>query len=49
MLATSNRVYSSGEGIVGENIEKTIKNIGRLAQEGMAGTDETILKVMIGS
>lgn len=48
MLAANNRVYHSGDGIVGDNIEKTIKNIGRLAQEGMAGTDETILKVMIG-
>jgi len=48
MLALSNRVYTSGDGIVGENIEKTILNIGRLAQEGMAGTDQMILKVMIG-
>lgn len=48
MLALSNRVYTSGDGIVGENIERTILNIGRLAQEGMAGTDQTILKVMIG-
>lgn len=46
MLAMNKRVYSSGDGIVGENIEKTIQNIGRLAQEGMAGTDITILKIM---
>lgn len=49
MLALNNRVYPSGDGIVGENIERTITNIGRLAQEGMAGTDQTILKVMMGS
>ena len=48
MLAMGNRVYSSGDGIVGENIEKTIKNIGRLSQEGMAETDQTILRIMTG-
>ncbi len=48
MLAMNSRVYAAGDGIVGEDIEKTIKNIGRLAQEGMAGTDQTILKVMTG-
>lgn len=48
MLAMSKRAYQSGDGIVGECIEGTIKNIGRLAQEGMAGTDQTILKIMTG-
>jgi L-cysteine desulfidase len=37
---------SSGEGVVGQDIEKTIKNIGILSQIGMDGTDETILGIM---
>lgn len=46
MLALSNRVFSPEDGIVSQGIEKTIQNIGRLSQEGMAGTDRTILEIM---
>jgi len=45
-LSKAKRVLSDGEGIVGEDIEETIKNIGVLSQVGMNGTDETILKIM---
>lgn len=45
-LSKAKKVLSNGEGIVGEDIEKTIKNIGILSQIGMDGTDETILGIM---
>jgi L-cysteine desulfidase len=48
MLALNNRVFNSEDGIVSQNIEKTILNIGRLSQEGMVGTDNTILNIMTG-
>lgn len=47
MLALNSRILSSGEGIVGESIEDTIKNIGDLSQNGMAVTDEVILDIMV--
>ena len=34
------------DGIVGVDIEETIRNVGELAQSGMKGTDETILDIM---
>ena len=40
--------FNGGDGIVGENIEGTIRNVGRLASEGMRQTDKTILKIMTG-
>jgi len=45
-LSKTKHVLGSGEGIIGENIEKTIKNIGILSQIGMEGTDRTILNIM---
>jgi len=45
-LSKAKRVLSNGEGIVGVDIEKTIKNIGILSQIGMDGTDQTILGIM---
>ena len=46
MLALNKDVLKSGDGIVGVDIEKTIRNVGELAQSGMKGTDETILDIM---
>ncbi len=45
--AKKNRRFEFGEGIVGRNVESTIKNVGRLGQEGMKITDEVILDIMI--
>ena len=45
-LSKAKKVLSSGEGVIGQDIEKTIKNIGILSQIGMDGTDETILGIM---
>ena len=46
MLALNKDVLKSGNGIVGVDIEETIRNVGELAQSGMKGTDETILDIM---
>ena len=46
MLALNKDVLKSGDGIVGVDIEETIRNVGELAQAGMKGTDETILDIM---
>ena len=46
MLALNKDVLKSGDGIVGVDIEETIRNVGELAQCGMKGTDETILGIM---
>ena len=40
--------FNPGDGIVGKDVEETIKNVGRLASEGMKDTNDTIIKIMIG-
>ncbi|QQK08743.1 serine dehydratase subunit alpha family protein [Miniphocaeibacter halophilus] len=47
-MAKRDIVFDSGDGIVGENVEKTIENIGRMASVGMKNTDDEILNIMIG-
>jgi len=39
--------FYSGEGIVTKGVENTIRNVGRLARQGMAGTDKEIIDIMI--
>lgn len=46
MLALQRDALKAKDGIVGADIEKTIINVGNLAQAGMKGTDEVILKIM---
>ena len=46
MLAMNNKVLVSGDGIIGQDIEETINNIGTLSQVGMKETDEVILDIM---
>lgn len=38
--------FYGGDGIVNKGVENTIKNVGQLAKEGMATTDQEILKIM---
>ncbi|MCP3943923.1 MAG: serine dehydratase subunit alpha family protein [Desulfobacteraceae bacterium] len=45
-LSINSRSLDSGDGIIGENVEATIRNIGELAQSGMQQTDEVILEIM---
>ena len=39
--------FYGGEGIVTKGVENTIRNVGRLAKQGMAGTDKEIIDIMI--
>ena len=47
MMAKEGDRFSPGEGLVTSDIEKTIKNIGLMAKEGMKETDVEILTLMI--
>lgn len=47
-LAKSGNKFQDGEGLVMEDVEKTIRNIGRLGKEGMKETDIEILNMMLG-
>lgn len=38
--------FRGGEGILAENVEQSIRNVGILASQGMRGTDRTILQIM---
>jgi len=49
MLAMAHRTLNDGEGIIGKDIEETIKNIGILANSGMKETDNVILDIMVSS
>ena len=40
--------FNGGDGILADAVDQTIANVGRVAKEGMKGTNETIIKVMIG-
>ena len=40
--------FKADDGIVAETAEKTIKNVGRLARQGMKETNEEIIRIMIG-
>lgn len=40
--------FHGGDGIVTKGVENTIKNVGRLAREGMSDTDREIIEIMLG-
>ena len=46
-MAVQGYSFDGGDGIVKENIEKTIKGIGKIASKGMVETDKVILDVML--
>ena len=39
--------FYGGDGIVTKGVDKTVRNVGRLAREGMRATDKTILDIML--
>jgi L-cysteine desulfidase len=45
-LAVNDIIISKFDGIVGINVEDTIKNLGALSNEGMKDMDDVILKIM---
>ena len=38
--------FKAGDGVVGANVDETVRNFGRIAYEGMVATDQTILNIM---
>ena len=46
-MGMSELAASGKDGIVSDDIEKNIQNLGRLASEGMAETDKVILDIMV--
>ena len=47
-MAMRGKAFRPGDGVVADDIEKTIKNFGIVGHDGMHGTDLTIMKLMIG-
>ncbi len=47
LLALEGIVISSNDGIIDEDIEKTIQNFGRVGSEGMNQTDKLLLDIMV--
>lgn len=41
--------FWGGDGIVTKGVENTIRNIGRLARDGMSQTDKQIIQIMLGN
>ncbi len=48
MMCSGHQFYG-GDGIITKGVENTIRNIGRLAREGMSQTDKEIIRIMLGS
>lgn len=48
MIGKKNNVFMPGEGLVEDDVEGTIQNLGRMGRVGMKSTDVEILKIMIG-
>lgn len=46
-LENANHCFRPGEGLVGDNVEETIKDIGYVGRVGMKSTDVTILNLMM--
>ena len=40
--------FYGGDGIVTKGVENTIKNVGKLAKDGMSDTDREIIEIMLG-
>lgn len=47
LLALDGSVISANDGIIEQDIEKTIRNLGKIGSEGMNQTDEQILDIMV--
>lgn len=48
-MAVSGQVFSNGEGLNNDDVDKTIENVSHLAKEGMKDTDISIINMMINN
>ena len=46
-MARKHRSYNPGDGVVGNDVEQTIRGVGLIGREGMEETDQHILRVMM--
>ena len=46
-MMKAGRQFYGGDGIIVKGVENTIKNVGRLAKDGMSGTDKEIIRIML--
>lgn len=46
-MSMKEKVFESGEGLVKDNVEKTIECVGRMGRVGMKSTDKEILQIML--
>ena len=47
-MTVAGHQFYGGDGIVTKGVEKTLRNIGRLAKDGMSATDREIIRIMLG-
>ena len=47
-MAKAGKQFYGGDGIVTKGVENTIRNVGRLAKDGMSETDREIIRIMLG-
>ena len=47
LLALEGVVISSNDGIIEDDVEKTIQNLGEVGSKGMTQTDELLLQIMV--
>ena len=47
-MVRSGHQFHGGDGIVTKGVENTIRNVGRLARDGMGETDREIIRIMLG-
>ncbi len=47
-MAKAGSQFYGGDGIVTKGVENTIRNIGKLAKDGMSETDKEIIRIMLG-
>ncbi len=46
-MSKSDKQFYGGDGIVTKGVENTIRNVGRLAKDGMSETDKEIIRIML--
>ena len=47
-MMRAGKQFYGGDGIVTKGVENTIRNVGKLAREGMSETDREIIRIMLG-
>lgn len=46
-MMRSGKQFYAGDGIITKGVENTIRNVGRLARDGMTSTDKEIIRIML--